>query len=128
MPVVGRWAQRGGAAEGGFWARVARVVTARPALALTLAVALLLAAAAPLVSMNIGAASQDTLPDRLQSKQGLIALERSFPAASAQPAEVVIDAPPASPQVRRASLRLRQNWPSDPRFGDVQVARYPRRI
>ena len=86
---------------------MAGVVTARPALALTLAVALLLAAAAPLVSMNIGAASQDTLPDRLQSKQGLIALERSFPAASAQPAEVVIDAPPASPQVRAGGAAAR---------------------
>jgi uncharacterized membrane protein YdfJ with MMPL/SSD domain len=126
VPVVGRWAEHGGAAEGGFWARVARLVTGRPALALTLAVALLLAAAAPLVSMNIGAASQDTLPDRLQSKQGLIALERSFPAASAQPAEVVIDAPPASPQVRAGVERLRRELARDPRFGEVQVARYPR--
>ena len=104
---------------------MARAVTARPALALALAAALLLAAAVPLFSMNIGAASEDTLPDRLQSKQGLLALQRSFPAASAQPAEVVIDAPPTSPQVQAAVGRLRQELARDGRFGDVQVARYP---
>ena len=127
VPIVGRWVQRGDAGESGVWARVARGVTARPALALVLAVALLLAAATPLVSMNIGAASQDTLPDRLQSKQGLIALEQSFPAASAQPAEVVIDGPPTSPQTRAAVDRLGRSLAEDGRFGDVQVARYPRR-
>ena len=79
VPIVGRWAERGGAGEGGFWARVARAVTARPALALALATALLLAAAVPLFSMNIGAASEDTLPDRLQSKQGLLALRALVP-------------------------------------------------
>ena len=127
VPIVGRWAERSGAGEGGFWARVARAVTARPALALALAAALLLAAAVPLFSMNIGAASEDTLPDRLQSKQGLLALQRSFPAASAQPAEVVIDGPPTSPQFQAAVGRLRQELARDGRFGDVQVARYPNR-
>jgi uncharacterized membrane protein YdfJ with MMPL/SSD domain len=127
VPIVGRWVERGGAREGGFWARVARAVTARPAIALVLAAALLLAAASPLLSMNIGAASQDTLPDRLQSKQGLIALQQSFPAASAQPAEVVIDAPPSSPQIQAAVGRLRQALARDPRFGAVQVDRYPSR-
>jgi uncharacterized membrane protein YdfJ with MMPL/SSD domain len=127
VPVVGRWVERGGAGEGGFWARVARAVTARPALALALAAALLLAAAVPLFSMNIGAASEDTLPDRLESKQGLVALQRSFPAASAQPAEVVIDGPPTSPQIQAAVGRLRQELARDGRFGGVQVARYPNR-
>src|SRR5262245_45312360 len=93
LPVVGRWAGRGGGGERGFWARVARAVSRRPAFALVLGAALLLAAASPLLSMNIGAASQDTLPDRLLSKQGLVALQRDFPAASAEPVEVVVDAP-----------------------------------
>jgi uncharacterized membrane protein YdfJ with MMPL/SSD domain len=125
VPVVGRWVERGGAGEGGFWARVARAVSARPAIALVLGAALLLAAAAPLLSMNIGAASDDTLPDRLLSKQGLIALQQSFPAASAQPAEVVIDGPPAKPAIQAGVARLRQALARDRRFGAVQVARYP---
>ncbi len=123
VPIVGRRVERAG--EGAVWARIARAVTARPALALTLAVALLLAAAVPLFSMNIGAASNDTLPDRMQSKQGLVALEASFPAASSQPAEVVIDGPPASPQIQAAVGRLRQELARDARYGRVQVARYP---
>src|SRR5262245_26186614 len=127
VPVVGKWAERGGGGESGFWARVARAVSKRPATSLVLGAALLLAAASPLLSMNIGAASEDTLPDRLLSKQGLIALQRDFPAASAQPVEVVVDAAPASPQVRADVARLRRALARDPRFGAVQVARYPGR-
>ena len=125
VPIVGRRVERAGAGEGGAWARIARAVTARPALSLALGAALLLAAAVPLLSMNIGAASNDTLPDRLQSKQGLVALQRSFPAASAQPAEVVIDGPPTSPQIQAAVGRLRQELARDARFGRVHVARFP---
>jgi uncharacterized membrane protein YdfJ with MMPL/SSD domain len=125
VPIVGRRVERAG--EGAVWARIARAVTARPAVALALAAALLIAAAVPLLSMNIGAASNDTLPDRMLSKQGLVALERSFPAASSQPAEVVIDGPPASPQIQAAMGRLRQELARDARYGRVQVARYPDR-
>jgi RND superfamily putative drug exporter len=124
VPIVGRRVERAG--EGRFWARIARAVAARPAVSLALAAALLLAAAAPLLSLNIGAASHDTLPDRLQSKQGLVALQQSFPAASAQPVEVVIDGPPASPQIQAALGRLRQELAQDMRFGRVEVAPYPK--
>jgi uncharacterized membrane protein YdfJ with MMPL/SSD domain len=123
VPFIGRQIERGG--EGRFWAGIARGVAARPAISLAAAVALLLAAAVPLFSMNIGGASNDTLPNRLEAKKGLIALQQSFPAASAQPAEVVVDAPPTSPQVLAAVGRLRQELARDPRFGRVQVARYP---
>ena len=125
VPFVGRRVERGG--EGRFWAGIARAVTARPAVSFGLGAALLLAAAVPLLSMNIGAASNDTLPDRLQSKQGLVALEQSFPAASAQPVEVVVDGPPASPQIQPGVARLRQALARDPRFGRVQIARFPGR-
>ena len=127
VPIVGRWAERGGAGESGFWARVARAVSKRPAIALVLGAALLLAAASPLLSMNIGAASEDTLPDRLLSKQGLIALQRDFPAASAQPVDVVVDAPPTSPRIQADVARLGAALARDRRFGAVQVARYPGR-
>jgi uncharacterized membrane protein YdfJ with MMPL/SSD domain len=123
VPVVGRRVERAG--EGRIWAGIARAVVARPAVWLILAAALLLALAVPLLSMNIGAASHDTLPDRLQSKRGLIALEQWFPAASAQPAEVVIDGPPSSPQIQAAVVRLRRELARDPRFGAVEVARHP---
>ena len=100
VPIVGRRVERAG--EGRFWAGIARGVAARPAVSLVVAAALLLALAVPLLSMNIGGASLDTLPNRLQSKRGLIAIEQSFPAASAQPAEVVIDGPPTSTEIQAA--------------------------
>src|SRR5262249_21040680 len=99
VPFVGRRVERAGASQGRLLGGIARAVTNRPALSLVVAVALLLAAAAPLFSMNIGGASNDTLPDRVPSKQGLIALQQSFPAASAQPVQVVVDGPPASPAI-----------------------------
>ena len=123
VPIVGRRVERAG--EGRFWAGIARGVAARPAVSLVVAAALLLALAYPLLSMNIGAASLDTLPDRLQSKRGLIAVEQSFPAASAQPAEVVIDGPPTSPEIQAAVGRLRRELARDARFGGVGVARDP---
>jgi RND superfamily putative drug exporter len=123
VPYIGRRVERGG--EGRIWAGVARTVSARPAVWLTAAVALLLAAAIPLLSMNIGAASEDTLPDRLQAKQGLVALQRDFPAASAQPVQVVIDGATADPAIRAAVGRLQGELARDGRFGDPQVARYP---
>ena len=125
VPYIGRRVERGG--EGRFWAGIARAVARRPAIWFAVAAALLIAAAVPLFSMNIGGASNDTLPNRLEAKKGLIALQQSFPAASAQPAEVVIDGPTTSPQVLAGVARLRRELARDPRFGRVQVARYPAR-
>ncbi|HEV8547283.1 MAG TPA: MMPL family transporter, partial [Candidatus Limnocylindrales bacterium] len=88
VPIFGR--EQG---ESRLWAAVVRRVLARPVLSLSLAVALLLGAAAPALTMEIGAAGIGTLPDNLVSKQGFNALERSFPAAGADPAEIAIDAP-----------------------------------
>jgi RND superfamily putative drug exporter len=84
VPFVGR--SRG---ETQRWTAFVRRVQARPVLSLVLAVAVLLAAAAPALTMNIGAAGISTLPDGLTAKQGLLALERSFPAAGADPVEIV---------------------------------------
>jgi RND superfamily putative drug exporter len=75
--------------ESRFWTAIVRRVQARPVISLVLAVAVLLAAAAPMLTMKIGAAGIATLPDDLVSKQGYLALERSFPAAGAEPVEIV---------------------------------------
>ena len=52
--------------------------------------AFLLVLASPVLGMNIGAAGISTLPDRLTSKQGFLALERSFPGSGSDPAEIVV--------------------------------------
>ncbi|MEX0674143.1 MAG: MMPL family transporter [Gaiellaceae bacterium] len=113
IPYFGR--SRG---ESRMWAAIVRRVQARPVVSLALAVAVLLAAAAPALTMKIGAAGIATLPDRLTSKQGYLALERSFPAAGADPAELV--APAGEPI--DGLLRLIE---ADPDFGEPAVERSP---
>jgi putative drug exporter of the RND superfamily len=116
IPYFGR--SRG---ESRMWAAIVRRVQARPVVSLALAVAVLLAAAAPALTMKIGAAGIATLPDRLTSKQGYLALERSFPAAGADPAEVVVasGSVEAGAAVDRLTLLLEQ----DDDFGTPAVER-----
>jgi len=109
---------RGGATEESrFWSAIVRRVMQRPALSFALAAGLLIAAATPLFGMNIGAAGIGTLPDSLVSKQGLLALERSFPASGSEPARIVIAGRPGSEDVPAGISRLEEELAGDPAFG-----------
>jgi putative drug exporter of the RND superfamily len=110
-------------AESRMWSAIVRRVQARPVVSLVLAVVVLLAAAAPALTMKIGAAGIATLPDRLTSKQGYLALERSFPASGADPAEIVVVS--GSEQARAASERLAVRVERDPDFGAPRIERSP---
>jgi uncharacterized membrane protein YdfJ with MMPL/SSD domain len=118
LPYFGR--TRG---ESPMWNAIVRRVQARPVVSLALAVAVLLAAAAPALTMKIGAAGIATLPDRLTSKQGYLALERSFPAAGADPAEIAV--PSGAPEARGAVDRLTEQLAQDRDFGPAAVERSP---
>jgi uncharacterized membrane protein YdfJ with MMPL/SSD domain len=109
--------------ESRFWAAIVRRVQARPAVSLALAVAVLLAAALPALTLKIGAAGIATLPDRLTSKQGYLALERSFPAAGADPAEIVVTA--GTPEARTRVDRLTGMLAKDNAFGTPTVEQSP---
>jgi len=119
VPVFGR------RNESRMWNAVVRRVLARPRLSLAVGTAVLLAAAAPTLTMNIGAAGISTLPGGLVSKQGFDALERSFPAAGADPADIVVDAPASSPEAKAAIERLTASLARDPDFGAPAVQRSP---
>jgi len=109
--------------ESRFWMAIVRRVQARPIVSLTLAVAVLLAAAVPALTMKIGAAGISTLPDRLTAKQGLLALEHSFPAAGADPAEIVVAS--GTPEARAAVDRLTGMLKRDRAFGAPTTERSP---
>jgi len=111
----------GGAAEGRFWSGVVRRVLSRPALSLVLACGLLIAAAIPVFSLKIGTNGVSTLPDRFISKQGYLALQKSFPGATADPVRIVVADHASDPQVRSALNRLQNKLAGDPEFGDGQV-------
>ena len=125
VPVIGRAIGRAGRQESRFWGPIVRAVLRRPVVSLVAAAVVLLVAALPLFGMNIGAAGISTLPDNLISKQGVVALERSFPAAGADPAEIVVEGDVSSPEVRRGIERLRESFRRDHDFGAASLERSP---
>jgi putative drug exporter of the RND superfamily len=116
LPWLGERIARSAGTEGRFWGAAVRAVLRRPTLSLVLAVALLLAAAAPLLGLKIGASGPSSLPDSTVAKQGLIALQRDFPTGATQPVNIVVDAPRNAPWVRPGLARLRGRLQSDPDF------------
>ena len=105
IPLIGRSAQAGTAAEGRMWSTIVRGVMRRPALTATLSVAFLLALSVPVLSLELGFAGVRATPDRLTTKQGFNALERHFGVGTLDEVEVVVDGDVSSPTVRsRASL------------------------
>ncbi|MDQ3874219.1 MAG: MMPL family transporter [Actinomycetota bacterium] len=125
VPIIGRAIEREDAAESRFWGAIVYRVLRRPVVSLVVAVALLIAAASPVFTMNIGAAGIETLPDELVSKQGLLALERSFPATGTEPAEIVVDGDVSSPDVAAGVDRLRRMLNRDDDFGRLTFETSP---
>jgi len=111
----------GGSTEGRFWNAVVRRVLSRPALSLVLTCSLLIAAAIPVFSLKVGTNGVSTLPDRFVSKQGYLALQRSFPGATANPVRIVVADHASDPQVRSALKQLQARLAGDPEFGRGQV-------
>jgi RND superfamily putative drug exporter len=107
--------------EGRFWRRIVEAVQRRPGVSLVAAVIPLLLLASPILGMNTGATGVDTLPNRFASKQGFLELQRSFPGATANPAQIVVANDASSADVGTALLRLQRTLTADPRFGPGRV-------
>jgi putative drug exporter of the RND superfamily len=118
IPFFGRAAGR---EQSPFWSRTVRGVMRRPLASLVLATAVLLAMALPVLSLNSGEAGVSTLPDRLEAKQGYLALNAEFPGETTDPVEIVIDGEAASPAVQTGIDRLRQRLASEVLFGPGEV-------
>jgi uncharacterized membrane protein YdfJ with MMPL/SSD domain len=125
VPLVGRRLASGSHAESRFWTAVVDRVLRRPIISLVAAAAFLLVLAIPVLSLNIGAAGISTLPDSLTSKQGYLALQESFPAAGAEPAEIVIAGEIGSSGTQAAMERLGERLEEDARFGQPSVQTNP---
>jgi len=89
VPILGRNLGRADAAEGSFWRRIVEGVLRRPALWLAVSAGAMLALAAPIFGLHIGANGVSTLPSSLPSKQGFVLLQRSFPVQNPAPVRVV---------------------------------------
>ena len=125
LPLVGRHVAGEAAAESRFWGGIVARVQRRPGLSLALATAALLLVSLPLLSMKIGGAGISTLPDSATSKQGFLALERSFPTAGSAPARIAIDGDTGSAAVQGAVERLRERLAADHAFGPSDFSASP---
>ena len=109
--------------EGRFWRRIVEAVQRRPTVSLALAVVVLLAAASPILGLNTGATGVETLPDHFASKQGFLELQRSFPGATANPAQIVVANDASSAGASAALADLQRRLGGDPRFGSGRIVR-----
>jgi putative drug exporter of the RND superfamily len=112
---------RGTTAEGRFWSAIVGYVQRAPVVSLVVACAVLIAAAVPVTSLKIGTNGVSTLPDRFVSKQGYLALQEYFPAATADPVRIVVSNDASDPQVQTALRQLQQRLAADPKFGRGQI-------
>jgi putative drug exporter of the RND superfamily len=104
IPYFGKAATAG--TESRFWGRIVGGVMRRPVASLVVAVGLLLAAALPVLSLESGTAGISTLPDRFESKQGFLLLNREFPGETTDPVRIVVEGDPSSTEVRSAVEEL----------------------
>ena len=104
--------------ESRFWGRIVHAVMQRPVVSLVAAVALLLAAAVPVLSLDTGTAGISTLPERFESRQGFELLNREFPGQTTDPVQIAVDGDANSPEVRAAVDRLEVELAGRPIFGE----------
>jgi RND superfamily putative drug exporter len=89
VPYVGRLRRE---TSQGLWGYLVDRVLRRPALSAGTAVVVLLALAAPILTINLGFNGPRSLPKDAEGTKALIALEENFTLGLAQPAIVVVDA------------------------------------
>ena len=116
IPYFGRAASAG--AESRFWGRIVRGVMRRPVASLVVSVGVLLAAAVPVLSLESGTAGISTLPDRFESKQGFLLLNREFPGQTTDPVRIVVEGDSASPEVRASVEALQAELGEREIFGE----------
>jgi uncharacterized membrane protein YdfJ with MMPL/SSD domain len=120
IPVFGRSLDRVGTAEGRLWHRIVSAVLRRPALSLAVSVGAMLALAAPIFGMHIGANGVSTLPSSLPSKQGYLLLQRTFPVQNPAPVRIVVVGGDAV-AVKRGLVRLNRQLVTQGNFGAGKV-------
>jgi RND superfamily putative drug exporter len=103
-----RLGQASALATRGFWARVARVVMARPVVSLVASVTLLVVMALPYLDITEGSLGVSGLPDEAKSAAAYEILTRDFAAGTVSPVEFVVDGNAADPAVQAGIQKLAQ--------------------
>ncbi|MGA4845160.1 MMPL family transporter [Streptomyces sp. G5(2025)] len=101
------WARRKRSGPGAAgWGRLARTVMRRPALTALPVLAVLLAAASPLLGISFGTADERVLPEGSESRQVSASLRENFHGNDAAALRVVIDEPLAEAPLRAYAAEL----------------------
>ena len=119
LPLIGRRGRAEG--SGGFWGAMTRLITARPAISAVLAGGLLVAAALPVLNINLGNVGISTLPEDSDSRHAFDVLNEEF-SSGVLTADVVIDAADVNhPDVQRGIQELIAAVDGDEFFGTASV-------
>jgi len=106
--------------ENGFWAKTTAAVVKHPLLAMGGATALLLAAAAPVLTMSMGAPGLRDMPESLESVQAFNILDEKFSAGRLAPAHLVFEADVNSEQFKRDLDELEARLTADSSVSEIR--------
>src|SRR5829696_3611292 len=110
----------GGRGDDGIWSRVGGVALRRPAVSLAAGVAILVALAVPVASIDTGTAGVSTLPEGFQTRAAYERIEDAFGPQGTSAAEVVVEGE-RTPQLRAAVTHLQRAVEQDPAYGETAV-------
>jgi len=109
--------------ENNMWARLARTIMRRPVSVALAAVILLLAAAAPVLALQLGPGSNSGIPQNLQAVQGNNVLTDAVGAGAVAPTDIVIDngvgGEAQVPGIASAKQRLIRELRADPEVAAI---------
>jgi RND superfamily putative drug exporter len=119
LPFIGR---RGAEeSSGGIWKWIAGVVTARPVVSVVVTGGLLVAAALPVLNINLGSVGISSLPEDSASRHAFDVINEEF-SNGVLTADVVVDAENVNdPNVQGAVERLQASIEDDEFFGDATL-------
>jgi RND superfamily putative drug exporter len=114
LPFINGIVSKEGAAEGGFWSRVARLVMGHPWISVIGSSALLIALAVPALDIKLGLSGVTTLPEGTETRIAFERLTEKFSGGNVGPVEIVVDAPDVSDgAVQAGAARLEEALASD---------------
>ncbi len=115
-----------GGQAGGFWDTTTRLVTTHPVVSVVGASGLLLAAASPILALELGNAGPGSFPEGNDLRQAFEIIDAEFSVGLASPTEIAIDAPdPDGPEVQGAIEQLLVALAGDLSFSAARTQTLP---
>jgi len=115
LPFIGR--RRRTESDGGLWDWIARAVMARPVISVVVTGGLLVAAAIPVLNINLGSVGISSLPENSQPRHAFDVINKEF-SDGVLTADIVVDAPNVNdPTVKSAIADLTASLEADEFFG-----------